>query len=143
VKESAGAIRLTTALYYTPSGVSIQAKGIDPDVTVEPAKIEKVAVSPQQHEADLRGALKNDQAAAQQAAGAASAPGASPAATPSPTKVEPANPPPNVPPGTTPVTNPGANALDSSTIGTDSDYQFVRAIDLLRGVTLFNRLAAQ
>jgi len=142
VKESAGAIRLTTALYYTPSGVSIQAKGIDPDVTVEPAKIEKVAVSPQQHEADLRGALKNDQAAAQKAGGAAPAPGASPAAATSPTKVEPANPPPNVPPGTTPVTNPGANALDSSTIGTDSDYQFVRAIDLLRGVTLFNRLAA-
>ena len=30
-----GAIRLTTARYYTPSGRSIQAKGIDPDVVVE------------------------------------------------------------------------------------------------------------
>ena len=30
-----GAIRLTTARYYTPSGRSIQAKGIDPDVLVE------------------------------------------------------------------------------------------------------------
>lgn len=30
-----GALRLTTALYYTPSGCSIQGKGIDPDITVE------------------------------------------------------------------------------------------------------------
>src|SRR5271157_509288 len=34
-----GAMRLTTARYYTPSGRSIQAKGIDPDIVVEPAKI--------------------------------------------------------------------------------------------------------
>ena len=60
VKESGGAIRLTTALYYTPSGRSIQAKGIEPDVVVEPAKIEKVAVGRQLREADLRGALKNE-----------------------------------------------------------------------------------
>jgi carboxyl-terminal processing protease len=35
-----GAIRLTTALYYTPSGKSIQAEGIVPDIIVEPAKVE-------------------------------------------------------------------------------------------------------
>ncbi|HEX3952555.1 MAG TPA: S41 family peptidase [Stellaceae bacterium] len=35
-----GAMRLTTARYYTPSGRSIQAKGIDPDIIVEAAKIE-------------------------------------------------------------------------------------------------------
>ncbi len=35
-----GAIRLTVALYYTPSGRSIQAEGIVPDIIVEPAKIE-------------------------------------------------------------------------------------------------------
>src|SRR5712691_905603 len=35
-----GAMRLTTARYYTPSGRSIQAKGIDPDIVVEAAKIE-------------------------------------------------------------------------------------------------------
>jgi carboxyl-terminal processing protease len=35
-----GAMRLTTARYYTPSGRSIQAKGIEPDIIVEPAKIE-------------------------------------------------------------------------------------------------------
>src|SRR5437868_11440527 len=36
-----GAMRLTTARYYTPSGRSIQAKGIEPDIVVEAAKIEK------------------------------------------------------------------------------------------------------
>ena len=38
-------MRLTTARYYTPSGRSIQAKGIEPDIIVEPAKIERLAVS--------------------------------------------------------------------------------------------------
>src|SRR6266699_3267296 len=38
-----GAMRLTTARYYTPSGRSIQAKGIDPDIVVEAAKIERPA----------------------------------------------------------------------------------------------------
>ena len=33
-------MRLTTARYYTPSGRSIQAKGIEPDIVVEAAKIE-------------------------------------------------------------------------------------------------------
>ncbi len=51
-----GAIRLTTARYYTPSGRSIQAKGIDPDIVVEPAKIELYEYS-KISEADLRGAL--------------------------------------------------------------------------------------
>ena len=54
-----GAIRLTTARYYTPSGRSIQARGIDPDIVVEPAKIEKIDSPEFRHEADLRGALKN------------------------------------------------------------------------------------
>ena len=39
-----GAMRLTTARYYTPSGRSIQARGIEPDIVVEPAKIEKIAL---------------------------------------------------------------------------------------------------
>ena len=37
-----GAIRLTTSLYYTPSGRSIQAKGISPDIVVEQARLEAV-----------------------------------------------------------------------------------------------------
>jgi len=54
-----GAIRLTTAHYYTPSGRSIQAKGIDPDIEVEQAKLEPVGPGSRRREADLRGALKN------------------------------------------------------------------------------------
>ncbi len=34
-------IKLTTALYYTPSGTSIQAKGISPDIVVEEVSVEK------------------------------------------------------------------------------------------------------
>ena len=52
-----GAIRLTTARYYTPSGRSIQAKGVSPDIEVRPAKIEEIDVSKRRREADLRGAL--------------------------------------------------------------------------------------
>lgn len=57
-----GAMRLTTARYYTPSGRSIQALGIEPDIEVQPAKLEKVASGPGLHEADLKGALINEEA---------------------------------------------------------------------------------
>jgi len=57
-----GAMRLTTARYYTPSGRSIQALGIEPDIVVQPAKLEKIATGPGLHEADLKGALQNDNA---------------------------------------------------------------------------------
>ena len=50
------AMRLTTARYYTPSGRSIQAKGIEPDILVEPAKIETIKVE-RFKEADYNGAL--------------------------------------------------------------------------------------
>lgn len=53
----AGAMRLTTARYYTPSGRSIQAKGIEPDIVAEPAKIETLE-SGFWREADLNGALQ-------------------------------------------------------------------------------------
>lgn len=56
-----GAMRLTTARYYTPSGRSIQATGITPDIEVEPAKVESFS-SARLRESDLRGALdKNTQ----------------------------------------------------------------------------------
>ncbi len=54
-----GAIRLTTARYFTPSGRSIQAKGIDPDIEVHQAKLEDVDQVVRRREADLRGALEN------------------------------------------------------------------------------------
>ncbi|MDE1900788.1 MAG: S41 family peptidase [Alphaproteobacteria bacterium] len=57
--QGGGAIRLTTARYYTPSGRSIQALGIEPDIVVQPAKLERIAMGPGLHEADLKGALSN------------------------------------------------------------------------------------
>jgi len=56
-----GAIRLTTARYYTPRNRSIQAKGIDPDIVVEqelPEDLKKKKIKPR-GEASLRGHLKN------------------------------------------------------------------------------------
>src|SRR3546814_11406368 len=53
-------MRLTTARYFTPSGRSIQALGIEPDITVEQATLaEAEAAEPGRREADLRGALAN------------------------------------------------------------------------------------
>jgi carboxyl-terminal processing protease len=52
-------MRLTTARYFTPSGSSIQAKGIEPDIEIEQARIEALSTAPQRTEADLRGALAN------------------------------------------------------------------------------------
>jgi carboxyl-terminal processing protease len=58
-----GAMRLTTARYYTPSGRSIQAKGIEPDIEVEQMAIEQEEDEDDprgRREEDLRGALGND-----------------------------------------------------------------------------------
>ncbi len=64
-----GAMRLTTARYYTPSGRSIQALGISPDIIVEQpprrpesedAEEENANARPSRSEADLRGRLNND-----------------------------------------------------------------------------------
>jgi carboxyl-terminal processing protease len=65
-----GAMRLTTARYYTPSGRSIQALGISPDIVVEQPEVAKTEATPTEEpasaakrtrsEADLRGAISND-----------------------------------------------------------------------------------
>ena len=62
-----GAMKLTTARYYTPSGRSIQALGISPDIIVEqPRRVaeddEEATETPRRSrsEADLRGSLNND-----------------------------------------------------------------------------------
>jgi carboxyl-terminal processing protease len=56
----AGAIKLTTQRYFTPSGRSIQAKGIEPDIFVEQVRLEPLrGRNIERHEEDLRGALKN------------------------------------------------------------------------------------
>jgi len=108
-----GALRLTTARYYTPSGRSIQAQGIEPDIVVEQARIEKVDQPRGRREADLRGALRNEQLQQQQQ-------GQQPIT-------------PNTPP-------PAEGEEAANVVPTDAaaDYQLGRAFDLLRGLALYN-----
>ncbi len=108
-----GAMRLTTARYYTPSGRSIQATGILPDIVVEQVRLEAVTSGPQRKESDLRGALDNG--------GGNGAP--QPGATPE---------------GVTPEGTPGET---SDTPAIPEDFQLTRALDLLRGLSFFNARA--
>ena len=57
-----GALRLTTALYYTPSGASIQGKGITPDITVEqPLPEELLGRTVTRGESELKGHIKGSE----------------------------------------------------------------------------------
>src|SRR5580765_1963365 len=98
-----GAMRLTTARYYTPSGRSIQAKGIDPDIVVEAAKIEH---APKKDDKTAKAGDKKDDKAKDDKAKGESA-------------VE-------------------QSTIDPSIMGTPDDYQLARAVDMLRGIALFN-----
>ena len=118
-----GAIRLTTARYYTPSGRSIQATGIEPDIIVEPARIETLAEGGRGRESDLRGALRNDGGIrGQQRAPTPS--GQPPSASP-PEGMAPTAPQSGAPGGADPA----------------QDYQLQRALDLVRGLALMRRAA--
>lgn len=58
------AVKLTTAKYYTPNGRSIQAEGIEPDIIIEPAKVEFAEQKDEDKrfsEASLKNYLKNDE----------------------------------------------------------------------------------
>ena len=55
-----GAIKLTTARYYTPNGRSIQAEGIEPDIEVERLQVSKPETRQRVRESDLRGHLDGD-----------------------------------------------------------------------------------
>jgi carboxyl-terminal processing protease len=135
-----GAMRLTTARYYTPSGRSIQALGISPDIEVQPAKVEEIAQGMRRREADLRGALRNDTLNTQPPR-------------PAPQVVPPPAPAPTPAPGATPTPGaapaPGAQAPQgeegdpaTAAAADQFDYQLARALDLIRGVSLFNTRAA-
>jgi len=60
------AIKITTARYYTPSGRSIQAEGIEPDITLSQVKVTKAEADPfesvREKENDLKGRLENGNA---------------------------------------------------------------------------------
>lgn len=60
-------IKLTTSRYYTPSGRSIQAEGIKPDIEVLPAKVSLLDGGDLFHEADLQGHLANPNASSKPA----------------------------------------------------------------------------
>ena len=98
-----GAIRLTTARYYTPSGTSIQAKGIEPDIVVRQARIEDVDQSGERDEASLRNRLASEEELNGEAAGGEES-------------------------------DPGNGRSEQA----QQDYQLARALDLLRGLSLFN-----
>ena len=62
--SGSGAMRLTTSLYYTPSGRSIQALGIAPDILVEQRPVVETTEDEEEaqnsrNEASLRGAIEN------------------------------------------------------------------------------------
>ncbi|MEO1193576.1 MAG: S41 family peptidase [Pseudomonadota bacterium] len=103
-----GAMRLTTARYYTPSGISIQATGIEPDIIVELATIEAIERGQVRHEEDLRGSLENEENGDEGAVTDDAEPEA-----------------------------PAAEGLTET-----NDYQLSRALDLLRGLALFNNQVA-
>ena len=98
------AMRLTTARYYTPSGRSIQATGIEPDIFVEAGTVEIASDSGRRREEDLRGRLESETVNSD--------------------------------------TTEDSGALVSETNDAEQkkvllDYQLQRALDLIRGVALF------
>jgi carboxyl-terminal processing protease len=110
-----GAMRLTTARYYTPSGRSIQARGIDPDIVVEAAKIAKEEKAGDKKDdktakaGDKPGDKKDDKAAKA-----------------TDKKDEKSD------------STAEQGTIDPASIGTADDYQLARAVDMLRGIAMFN-----
>ena len=101
-----GAMRLTTARYYTPSGRSIQATGIEPDIFVDAGTIEITSDAARRREENLRGRLEVE--------------GSSPESSASEEE--------------------DGFAVDVADVADEDvllDYQLQRALDLIRGVALF------
>lgn len=130
-----GAMRLTTALYYTPRGTSIQGKGITPDIKVAQAKIEPIkAGRAGLREADLRGMIKNPNAPK---AGEKKKEDEKPGAEKKP---EPGGKPkPEAREGE--KKEGGKSAKKPAPKKATEDYQLARALDLIRGVALFKGAA--
>lgn len=126
-----GAMRLTTARYYTPSGRSIQGEGVDPDIIVEQAKIETVNLTGQRREADLRGALKNENNKDKDTPANAEKEDAKDAEKDDVNKNEEEK---DEKPD---AANDNVPADDKKADAAPIDYQLSRAIDLIKGISLF------
>jgi carboxyl-terminal processing protease len=132
------AMRLTTARYYTPSGRSIQGLGITPDIEVKPAEVKRIAQNFHRAEADLKGALRNDtlddkdkdKDKEEPAAPALTTPAGQPQTQKAPAK--------GAKPGD--KAKPGAeDDGDPNRTSDTEDYQLSRAIDLLQGISLYQK----
>ena len=102
-----GALRLTTARYYTPSGHSIQDQGIMPDIAIAAPKDQQVPNATSFHEGDLPGALRNTGSLAN---------AAPPSAGVAPQPEE---------------EGPDETPIDSTLIGTAKDLQLETALEFL------------
>jgi carboxyl-terminal processing protease len=124
--RQSGALRLTTARYFTPAGRSIQAEGIQPDIIVEARADGAAGARSQRNEASLRGHLENPDAKGR--------PPATPAAPPSAQPTPPAAPAPAAP---APREADEAQAPGQP----PQDYQLARALDLIKGLSLYGTKA--
>ena len=127
--SNSSAIRLTTARYYTPSGISIQARGIVPDIEVKLARIEAVEGGIVREE-DLRGALDGSEteSGAGSDSNAGNAAGDDDGAD-SDGGAE-----------TSGDAEAGDDDADRAFNQAEIDYQLARALDLIRGVAIFGRI---
>jgi carboxyl-terminal processing protease len=138
-----GAIRLTTALYFTPSGRSIQKEGIKPDIEVEPAKIENITARAGFREENLRRSITNPNAPGKPSE---AKPGeAKPGETkPGDAKPEAGKPgekkddKPQAAPGTPPAQQGDPDEPPKDSV---ADYQLLRAVDLIKGISLYSSRA--
>jgi carboxyl-terminal processing protease len=119
------AIKLTTARYYTPSGRSIQAKGIAPDIVVEETA-DGATQSLRIREADLERHLTNDK-------DNEPVPEQEPVAPPAKKPQSKATTPKGKTPATTPKDEDGESTPARMEYGSKSDYQMTQAMNLLKG----------
>lgn len=131
-----GAMRLTTARYYTPSGKSIQAKGIVPDIEVEQAKIEPIKSSPfLRSEASLPRRLKGDGEADDQNA-----------TTPTPAEDKKSSLPEDIRNKLGKSKDPAVKEDDITDrtrdggLSSKQDFQLSRALDLLRSLSIYKTM---
>ncbi|MBD1147842.1 S41 family peptidase [Pelagibacterales bacterium SAG-MED31] len=97
--ENVSGIRLTTARYYTPSGTSIQGKGISPDIIIEQGEFESFDFK-RYYESDLKDSLDKNQESPE-------------------------------------ASNNKNNELTEKQKKLAKDYQLQRALDLIKGLSIF------